>query len=57
MVITSTAEIKVGGTAQDLLEAIETIPPNARVTARVEKGDRPFESDWHYLKFTWTETR
>lgn len=55
--VEQTAKIEISGsdTVANLKELLNKIPDSAIASVYVMQGDRPWETDVNYLKFTWTE--
>lgn len=47
--------ISTSTTAGDLKSLLKNIPDDAKVDVYTSLGDRPWESDTHYLEFNWQE--
>ena len=53
MQVTATATIKYDTTVSELREVLSQVPANAKVAVKSYVGDRPGESSYSTLTFTW----
>lgn len=53
MQVTATATLKYNTTVAELNEVLSQVPDHAKVSVRSYTGDRPGESSYSTLTFTW----
>jgi len=54
MNVQATINLKHNSTVRELKEAMEKVPDTARITIRHYTGDRPGESSYSTITFTWS---